>query len=65
MYANYILFDSRLIADKNLQQNYGLKMLEFQDRRTVMTLGKLKFSDISFSINSKYQTLLLSEHQLE
>ena len=45
-------------------QSYGLKMLESQDR-TVMTLGKLKFSDISFSSNSKYQTLLLSEHQLK
>ena len=30
-----------------------------------MTLGKLKFSDISFSTNSKHQMLMLSGHQLK
>ena len=35
--------DSKLNADKSLQQNYGLKMFESQDRRTVMNLGKLVF----------------------
>ena len=30
-----------------------------------MILGKLKFSDISFSTYSKHQMLMLSEHQLK
>ena len=38
-------------------------MLGSQDIRTVMTLGKLKFSDISFSTCSKHQMLTLSEHK--
>ena len=65
IYANYISFDSKLNADKSLQQNYGLKILGSQDRRTVIILGKLKFSDISFSTYSKHQMLMLSEHQLK
>ena len=65
IYANYISFYSKLNANKSLQQNYGLKMLGFQDRRTVMTLGKLKFSDVSFSTYSKHPMIMLSEYQLK
>ena len=61
--ANYISFDSKLNADKSLQYNYGLKMLGSQDVRTVMTLGKLKCSDVLFCTYSKHQMLMLSEHQ--
>ena len=63
IYANYISFDSKLNADKSLQYNYGLKMLGSQDVRTVMTLGKLKCSDVLFCTYSKHQMLMLSEHQ--
>ena len=38
-------FDTKLNADKSLQQIYGLKMFESQDRKTVMTLGKLISSE--------------------
>ena len=51
-------------ADKSLQYNYGLKNFGSQDRKAVITLSKLSFSDISFSAYSKPQMLMLSEHQL-
>ena len=51
---NHTSIDSKLNADKSLQQNYGLKMLGSQDKRVVMTLGKVKFSGILLSTDSKY-----------
>ena len=38
-------------------------MLGSQDIRSMMTLGKLRFSDILFSAYSKHQMFMLSDHQ--
>ena len=40
-------------------------MFESQDRRTLMTLGKLIFLDISFSTFSRHQMVILSERQFK
>ena len=41
-----------------MRWNYHLKVLLSQYRRTLMTLGKLRFSDISFSTYSKHQMIM-------
>ena len=38
-------FDTKLNADKSLQQICGLKMFECQNRKTVMIFGKLISSE--------------------
>ena len=54
-----IYHSTQVNADKSLQYNYGLKKFGSKDRRTLMTLGKLIFLDISFSTYSKHQMVML------